>query len=117
MTRVRASAASAPRRLFRNDVLKGSPANDRKERVVENEEPHVPSRVVGDAGTDAADDDRDGEREEDQREQGVLDGLVLAPSDRSAIWLGKALSVLAFLVSTHDPGRIERFATSKLALA
>jgi len=23
----------------------------------------------------------------------------------------------AFLVSTHDPGRIERFATSKLALA
>lgn len=33
-----------------------------------------------------------------EREQGVLDGLVLAPSDRSAIWLGKALSVLAFLV-------------------
>ena len=23
-----------------------------------------------------------------EREQGVLDGLVLAPSDRSAIWLG-----------------------------
>jgi len=33
-----------------------------------------------------------------EREQGVIDGLVLAPSDRSAIWLGKALSVLAFLV-------------------
>jgi heme exporter protein B len=33
-----------------------------------------------------------------EREQGVLDGLVLAPSDRSAIWLGKALSILAFLV-------------------
>jgi heme exporter protein B len=32
-----------------------------------------------------------------EREQGVIDGLVLAPSDRSAIWLGKALSVLAFL--------------------
>jgi heme exporter protein B len=32
-----------------------------------------------------------------EREQGVFDGLVLAPSDRSAIWLGKALSVLAFL--------------------
>ena len=31
-------------------------------------------------------------------EQGVIDGLVLAPSDRSAIWLGKALSILAFLV-------------------
>jgi heme exporter protein B len=32
-----------------------------------------------------------------EREQGVIDALVLAPSDRSAIWLGKALSVLAFL--------------------
>jgi heme exporter protein B len=28
----------------------------------------------------------------------VLDGLVLAPCDRSAIWLGKALSILTFLV-------------------
>jgi heme exporter protein B len=33
-----------------------------------------------------------------EREHGVIDGLVLAPSDRSAIWLGKTLSVLAFLV-------------------
>jgi heme exporter protein B len=32
-----------------------------------------------------------------EREQGVIDGLVLAPSDRSAIWLGKAISILAFL--------------------
>jgi len=32
-----------------------------------------------------------------ERKQGVIDGLVLAPSDRSAIWLGKALSVLVFL--------------------
>jgi heme exporter protein B len=32
-----------------------------------------------------------------EREQGVLDGLVLAPCDRSAIWLGKLLSTLAFL--------------------
>jgi len=32
-----------------------------------------------------------------EREQGVIDGLVLAPSDRSAIWLGKALSMLVFL--------------------
>jgi heme exporter protein B len=32
-----------------------------------------------------------------EREQGVIDGLVLAPSDRSAIWLGKAVSILAFL--------------------
>jgi heme exporter protein B len=33
-----------------------------------------------------------------EREQNVLDGLVLAPSDRSAIWLGKAIAAFAFLV-------------------
>jgi heme exporter protein B len=33
-----------------------------------------------------------------EREQRVLDGLVLAPCDRSAIWLGKAIGVGAFLV-------------------
>lgn len=33
-----------------------------------------------------------------EREQGVLDGLVLSPVDRSAIWLGKATAMLAFLV-------------------
>jgi heme exporter protein B len=33
-----------------------------------------------------------------EREQGVLDGLVLAPCDRSAIWLGKVAATLAFLV-------------------
>jgi heme exporter protein B len=33
-----------------------------------------------------------------EREQGVLDGLVLAPSDRSAIWLGKTIGVTVFLV-------------------
>jgi heme exporter protein B len=33
-----------------------------------------------------------------EREHGALDGLVLAPSDRSAIWLGKALGVTFFLV-------------------
>jgi heme exporter protein B len=32
-----------------------------------------------------------------EREQGLLDALVLAPCDRSAIWLAKALSVFAFL--------------------
>jgi heme exporter protein B len=32
-----------------------------------------------------------------EREERVLDGLVLAPCDRSAIWLGKAIGVLAFL--------------------
>jgi heme exporter protein B len=33
-----------------------------------------------------------------EREQRVLDGLVLAPCDRSAIWLGKCIAVLAFLL-------------------
>jgi heme exporter protein B len=33
-----------------------------------------------------------------EREQRVLDALVLAPCDRSAIWLGKAIGVVAFLV-------------------
>jgi heme exporter protein B len=32
-----------------------------------------------------------------EREQGVFDALVLAPSDRSAIWAAKSVSVLAFL--------------------
>ena len=32
-----------------------------------------------------------------EREQGVLDGLVLAPCDRSTIWLGKVVAVSAFL--------------------
>lgn len=33
-----------------------------------------------------------------EREQGLLDALVLAPCDRSAIWAAKSLAVLAFLV-------------------
>jgi heme exporter protein B len=32
-----------------------------------------------------------------EREQGLIDGLVLATSDRSAIWLGKAVSIVVFL--------------------
>jgi len=32
-----------------------------------------------------------------EREQHVLDGLVLAPCDRSAIWAGKAISTFVFL--------------------
>ncbi len=36
-----------------------------------------------------------------EREAGALDGLVLAPSDRSAIWLGKTLATLAFLVAAE----------------
>ncbi len=33
-----------------------------------------------------------------EREQGLFDALVMAPSDRSAIWLAKAFSVFVFLV-------------------
>ena len=33
-----------------------------------------------------------------EREQRVLDALVLTPADRSAIWLAKSLATLAFLV-------------------
>ena len=33
-----------------------------------------------------------------ERDERVLDGLVLAPCERSAIWLGKSVAVLAFLV-------------------
>ena len=32
-----------------------------------------------------------------EREQGVIDGLVLAPADRSAIWLAKTIALLVFL--------------------
>ena len=32
-----------------------------------------------------------------EREDSALDGLVLAPSDRSAIWLGKSAAVFVFL--------------------
>ena len=33
-----------------------------------------------------------------ERDEGLLDGLVMAPCDRSAIWLAKTLSVIAFLL-------------------
>jgi heme exporter protein B len=33
-----------------------------------------------------------------EREQRLLDGLVLAPCDRSAIWVGKGISVFALLL-------------------
>jgi heme exporter protein B len=36
-----------------------------------------------------------------EREQRLMDGLVLAPCDRSAIWLAKALSIVAFLVAAE----------------
>ena len=36
-----------------------------------------------------------------EREQGLMDALVLAPCDRSAIWVAKSLAVLAFLVAAE----------------
>jgi heme exporter protein B len=36
-----------------------------------------------------------------EREQRLMDGLLLAPCDRSAIWVGKALAVLVFLGLTE----------------
>jgi heme exporter protein B len=36
-----------------------------------------------------------------EQEHGVLDGLVLAPCDRSAIWLGKTIATLSFLVAAQ----------------
>ena len=36
-----------------------------------------------------------------EREQRTLDGLVLAPCDRSAIWLAKSLATFAFLVAAE----------------
>jgi heme exporter protein B len=36
-----------------------------------------------------------------EREQRVLDGLVLAPCDRSAIWLAKSIATLAFLAAAE----------------
>ena len=39
-----------------------------------------------------------------EREGGVLDGLVLAPCDRSAIWLGKSAAVFVFLTAIEAGG-------------
>jgi heme exporter protein B len=36
-----------------------------------------------------------------EREAGALDGLILAPCDRSAIWLGKTFATLAFLLAAE----------------
>lgn len=36
-----------------------------------------------------------------EHEHGVLEGLVLAPCDRSAIWLGKTIAALAFLAAAQ----------------
>ena len=61
-----------------------------------------------------------------EREQSVLDGLVLATRDLSAIWFGKALSILAFLALAEVValpvfglffGRVELRTVAAVALA
>src|SRR5438067_8003765 len=74
----KALAASAGSRLFGDDVLKRSPAKDRKNGVVQGEKREVAARAGGDARADAADHDRDREREEQQRQ----DQLARAARDR-----------------------------------
>jgi len=37
-----------------------------------------------------------------EREQGMFDALVLAPCDRSTIWLGKSIAELAILTAAED---------------
>src|SRR2546423_13615498 len=63
-----ANPASAGTWLFGDDVLKRSPANDRKDGVIENEELDV-ATAAPDARADATDHDRDRERQEEQGEQ------------------------------------------------
>jgi heme exporter protein B len=51
-----------------------------------------------------------------EREQGMFDALVLAPCDRSAIWLAKALSVVAFLAAAEVVA-LPAFALADLGIA
>jgi heme exporter protein B len=36
-----------------------------------------------------------------ERDQGTIDGLVLAPCDRAAIWVGKTIATLAFILAAE----------------
>jgi len=36
-----------------------------------------------------------------EREQGMMDALVLSPADRSAIWLAKSIAIFAFLTAAE----------------
>src|SRR6266436_1358868 len=66
--RAAASAASAGRRLFSDDILKRSPAKCRKDRVVQREEGEV-AAAAPEARPHAGDDDRQCERQEEERQQ------------------------------------------------
>src|SRR5215210_7310669 len=63
------TTASGGRTLFRDHVFKGRPADCRKERVVQPEKRQVARRLTDDARADAADDEGDRKREEEDRQQ------------------------------------------------
>src|SRR5215208_1542780 len=66
----KSTTASGGSTLFRDHVFKGGPADCRKEAVVQPEKREVAAGVVDNARTDAADDERDRERQEqDGQEQ------------------------------------------------
>src|ERR671916_29635 len=64
-----AASETTPAPLFRNDVLKACPGEDRKDQVVQAQEAEVASGIVRQSRADAADDDRDRERQEEERQQ------------------------------------------------
>src|SRR5262249_39340892 len=64
-----ARAASTGTWLFRDHVLKGGPRDDRKHGVVESEKAQVPTRMCRHARSDTADDDRYGERQEQEGQE------------------------------------------------
>ena len=55
--------------LLDHHVLEGCPAEQREEQIVESEEAEVPARAVDDRRADAADDQRDRERQEKERQK------------------------------------------------
>src|SRR3954469_14227246 len=63
--------------LFRNDILKACPGEDRKNEVVQAEKGQVTGGFVRHRRSDAADDDRDAERQEEQRQE-----QLPGPADR-----------------------------------
>src|SRR5919106_1231078 len=56
-------------RLFRDHVLKGSPGQYRENGVVQREKAEIAGGIVGDRGSDTADEDGNRERQEEQWEE------------------------------------------------
>src|SRR2546425_3423660 len=69
VTSTPASAASAWTRLFGDHILKGGPGDDRKDGVVERQEAEVSPAVGNDARPNAAGDDRNRERQEEEGQE------------------------------------------------